>query len=151
MSIVWRVTNSQIQKVWKFTSTKIHFLLICISIDLIGLWTFFFRESDIKQLNDLLKFVIKRLLDDSEVIQEHFFTLLFLFCFWRVFFDSIFQFNQFLSPFSVRTDSIINPMDLEIMNEKVNDGKYGSKQEFMTDVLWIRHSCFILHKGKFLQ
>lgn len=43
---------------------------------------------------------------------------------------------------------ILNPIDLEIVNEKVNDGVYWSLIEFMADILWIQHNCRVLNEGK---
>lgn len=43
---------------------------------------------------------------------------------------------------------ILNPIDLEIVNEKVNDGVYRSLIEFMADILWIQHNCRIINGGK---
>lgn len=57
-----------------------------------------------------------------------------------------FKFNNILR--SVPDIVIINPIDLNLIEEKVTDSKYESTMEFIVDIKWILHNCGIAFKGE---
>lgn len=63
-----------------------------------------------------------------------------------------FQFKDF-KDFSIYASSstnqdVVNPMDLSVIEEKVDDSKYESTMEFFLDIKWILHNCFIAFSRK---
>lgn len=64
------------------------------------------------------------------------------------------QFGAFDADFSNRRrpaspgQDIINPFDLTIVKEKVDDTKYLSTLEYVSDIRWIRHNAEIVLKRK---
>lgn len=46
-------------------------------------------------------------------------------------------------------NKIINPIDLSIVNEKVMSRDYNTLVEFLVDIEWIYHNCFIYFSGEF--
>lgn len=51
---------------------------------------------------------------------------------------------------SVPGINIINPIDLNLIEEKVTDSKYESTMEFIVDIKWIFHNCGIAFKRKII-
>lgn len=67
----------------------------------------------------------------------------------------LFQFNRLGTSFSVLRKpvspgpDIINPFDLSIVKEKVEEERYQTTLEYINDIRWIRHNAEIVLKGKF--
>lgn len=48
----------------------------------------------------------------------------------------------------MKSPGIINPLDLNVIDEKVSDSMYKSAFEFYADIKWIQHNCTILFPSK---
>lgn len=66
------------------------------------------------------------------------------------FFSYYFQFGFPRSPFQDHplAKQILNPIDMDIVTEKVTDDKYRSLNDFMADIQWISHNYYIVDDGK---
>lgn len=46
---------------------------------------------------------------------------------------------------------ILNPIDLDMVREKVDDGTYHSLAEFWSDILWVQHNYRIMCNGNLIH
>lgn len=57
------------------------------------------------------------------------------------------SFSQLRKPI-ISGPTIINPFDLSIVKEKVDEERYKTTLEFINDIRWIRHNAEIVLKGE---
>lgn len=108
-------------------------------------------------LNRLLKFIMQRLLGDSEVT---FISRLFNDIFQKTNFPQksiYFQFIRFSPDYLVNKQKesaafvIANGLDLHSIEEKVDNLKYKSTVDFLNDIKWIRHNVSIVAAGELIR
>lgn len=57
---------------------------------------------------------------------------------------------EFMDCWSAGTNEnkIINPVDLNRINEKIESKDYSSLDEYLIDIEWVRHNCHVYFSGE---